>query len=68
MDHYATTRLAASAILQGVHFKTETYRPSKLLFRLMHPMHDGRFLFACNFSSTLYPQSCWCIIQVIYGL
>jgi hypothetical protein len=22
----------------------------------------------CNFSSTLYPQSCWCIIQVIHSL
>jgi hypothetical protein len=22
----------------------------------------------CNLSSTLYPQSCWCIIQVIYSL
>jgi hypothetical protein len=21
----------------------------------------------CNFSSTLYPQSCWCIIQVIHS-
>jgi hypothetical protein len=22
----------------------------------------------CNFSSTLYPRSCWCIIQVIHSL